>query len=82
VTKCKIVVLPDSRNFEVPEDHNWMAMDEYRGWYSYKRYPKIECDAISGYWYTNPFTSPHRISDLIGPFEPGDWTKQIYWIGD
>ena len=73
----KLIVLHDGTEHKCPDDHNWLAMDITGDWFTYETTP------VSGWraWY-NPIGDTNLVSTMCGPFEPGDWTTQLYWIGD
>lgn len=81
--KYKIVVLPDGREIKAQDNHRWMAMDHDGRWYSYLEKPKIvESIEHGGVWINGVNGCSCTPMNLTGPFEPGDWTEQRYWIGD
>jgi hypothetical protein len=78
MSRYKIIVLPDGREFQVLENSKWMSMDESGEWYSCVKYPEY---SLYGCWHVED-APMHKIHGLIGSFEPGNWTTQLYWIGD
>lgn len=81
----KLIVLPDGTEHKCPDDHKWLAMDPNGLWFTYLDKPRTNSFA----WQVSPVSRHismlYRISYVItmyGPFEPGHWKDQLYWIGD
>lgn len=81
MTEMKLVVLPDGSEHEVPENHNWLAMDRDCAWWSYLE--SVRAGEFS-WWRDCPqsLDGLNSVRTIFGPFEPGHWTTQLYWIGD
>lgn len=79
--ETKTVVLPNGKEFDIPESHNWIAMDKDKTWWSYDAHPMQSRTGwipvgVIHLWRVFPITK------MSGPFETGNWTTQIYWVED
>ena len=77
MNEYKLVILPDGSEHQVPEEHQWMAMDSDGEWCTFRGKPV----AFGDEWFDG-YINFARIETMNGPFEEGDWTEQLYWIGE
>lgn len=75
--KYQKVYLPNGRKIKIPKDHVCFAMDANGCWFSYKF--SIVPSQFQWSIVGSDFSS---VKGLSGPFEPGHWTTQIYWVGE
>ena len=73
----KLIVLPDGSEHEVPEIDNWLSMDRNEEWFT-----SVDAPISSRSMWLGTTGELHYVCTMDGPFEPGDWTEQLYWIGD
>lgn len=71
--KFQIVVLPNGEEIKIPANHTCLAMDESGSWYSHVDPPNHYQGLCAG-------SVCRIIKQLRGPFEPGDWTTQLYYV--
>jgi hypothetical protein len=74
--KMQTIALPDGREIEIPRGHVCIAMDGDGEWWSYDSVPHARM--IS--WLVAEDGDCGLVEGLLGPFGPGHWTTQIYWI--
>jgi hypothetical protein len=72
------ITLPDGREIEIeiPDGHVCMAMDADGVWYIYEYGPYL----VLNKWLPEGNSACRPVTGIRGPFEPGHWTTQIYWI--